>query len=385
MTPPRGRPHCAVFTCLSPTQPGFLDFAYRVQALAEHHDVTLISNLPLDIPEFDIPGVSRLPFAMRPGQVGWLQFLTRCARWLHQERPDRVMLLHTAVAPLTFACRLLGIPAVLYWNEHPTHLAPPCGWGQPLSKLVRGTMRRLMAQGARAADVVMPIGEAHQEDLRTLGVRPQRLKLLPMGVAQAFRGPMRQPATAPCPLQLIYIGTVAPERGQDVMLEAMHLLAAQAIGPLDVHLTMVGVLPDQMPALQQRVQSQGLTDQVTLVGRVPGHQVPDLLAQAHLGICLWEDLIWYRFNPPTKLFEYLVAGLPVLASRIRTHTAYVQDGVNGLIFDYSPDGLAQAISRLVRQDVDWLSLSQQAWHSGEAYLWAHIKPRFLQIFNEARC
>jgi glycosyltransferase involved in cell wall biosynthesis len=110
---------------------------------------------------------------------------------------------------------------------------------------------------------------------------------------------------------------------------------------------------------------------------VPGLEVPGYFARADAGLCLWEDLPWYRFNPPTKLFEYLVAGLPVLASNIRTHTEYIRDGHNGLVFDYSAAGLARAIERLWQQRASLADLKQRARASSDAYLWPAIEPAFL--------
>jgi glycosyltransferase involved in cell wall biosynthesis len=385
MSFPADRQHCAVVTCLSPAQPGFLDFAYRVQALAEHYQVTLISNLKLDIPEFDLPAVQRVQVSMRNGQLGWFGFLYRCLRLLTNGNFDRVMLLHTSVAPLALVCSALKMPVVVYWNEHPTHLAPPTGWRKPHSKLMRALVRHLMLAGARSAHMVMPIGEAHQQDLVAQGVPPRRVNLLPMGVAQSFRGQPRAGLTPGEPLSLVYVGTVAPDRGRDVMLGAMAQLAKLPQTRGRVHLTMVGVQPDQMQYCQQLVDEHNLHDTVSLVGRIPGHEIPAMLARAHVGLCLWEDLIWYRYNPPTKLFEYLVAGLPVLASNIRTHTAYIDDGINGVIFDYSIEGLTAAVQRMLHIDFDWHGVNQSSWRAGEAYLWDQIKPRFLQLFGQARC
>jgi glycosyltransferase involved in cell wall biosynthesis len=383
MTQAAVRLRCAVVTSLSPSQPGFLDFAYRVQALAEIHDVTLISNLDLDIPEFQSPGLRRVQLPMSPGQWGWLQFLRQCAAWLHKSRFDKVLLLHSSVAPLALVCRLRRLPVVVYWNEHPTHLAPPCGWRRPATRTVRALVRALMFAGAKAADLVMPIGEAHHQDLLAHGLSPERVALVPMGVATSFQQPVRTASALQGPLQLIYIGTVAVDRGWDVMLGAMAVLAEQPAWRDRAHLTLVGVQPEQMAQCRQQVEALGIAAHVTLIGRVPGHEIPALLQRAHVGLCLWEDLVWYRFNPPTKLFEYLVAGLPVLASRIRTHTAYVQDGRNGVIFDYSAQGLAQAIRGLLQPTTDWPQLNRQAWTSGQPYLWSAIKPHFLKAFAQA--
>jgi glycosyltransferase involved in cell wall biosynthesis len=376
------RPRCAVICCFAPQQPGFLDFSYRVQALAEQHEVTLVSNLALDMAEFDLPGLRKQQFDMPDGQAGWLGYMWRCVQWLRQERFDLVVLLGSTIAPIALARPWYRSPTATYWNEHPTHVAPPCGWGQPHKRLVRSLLRQIMFRGALASDVAMPIGEAHRDDLLAHGAKPARLSMVYMGVASTFRpAQARAPKAAGEPLQLIYVGSVQPDRGRDVMLEAMSLIQRNPQTRGRAHLTIVGAQPDQLAYGAARLAQLGATDHVTLLGRVPGQQIPAHLARAHVGLCLWEDQIWYRFNPPTKLFEYLVAGLPVMASRIRTHTAYVQQGHNGFVFDYSAEGLAACIEAALDAQLDWQGLNQRTWLSGAPYLWAQLQGQFLGVLR----
>ena len=149
-------------------------------------------------------------------------------------------------------------------------------------------------------------------------------------------------------------------------------------------LTLVGADEDQQRYCANRARELGLSDEMlTVVGRVPGPEIPRYLKQADLGICIWEDRLWWRFNPPTKLFEYLVAGLPVLASRIRTHTDYIDEGVNGFVFDYDPKSLAQCLEKIWAQRSDLSKASHRAMLSGEQFKWTGIEPRFLNLVHDA--
>ena len=53
---------------------------------------------------------------------------------------------------------------------------------------------------------------------------------------------------------------------------------------------------------------------------VPHDQVPQVLAQAHVGVLPFPDEHKFQVSSPIKLFEYMAAGLPVLATRISCHT-----------------------------------------------------------------
>ena len=88
-----------------------------------------------------------------------------------------------------------------------------------------------------------------------------------------------------------------------------------------------------------------------------------------------------RFNPPTKLFECLAAGLPVLASNIRTHTRYITNWQNGLIFEYDGQDLARKLVELSERRIDLARMRECAAATGRKYLWSVVEPRFLDAIK----
>lgn len=374
------RLRCAVVTCFSAEQPGFLDFSYRVEALSKAHDVTLVSNLLLDIPEFCLPAIKKVQIAMPPGQIGWLIYLWRVSRWLKSSgRWDIVVLLHSATAPL--AVPFKRAPTLVYWNEHPTHLAASPAKFDPVRTPFRAFIRGLMFAGARMSNLVMPIGEAHRDDLLANGCKPHRVRLMYMGASANFR--TSAPSTQPCPppIRLVYAGSISKERGRDVMLEAMALINPPGSLPVAT-LKLIGASQSELDYCKTRIAKLGIADSVEILGRIPGDQIPRHIHQADMGICLWEDKPWYHFNPPTKLFEYLVAGLPVLASNIRTHTSYITHNKNGFIFEYSASGLAESIREAICKIDQLPAMKQSAWSEGERYLWKQIEPHFMNAVDQ---
>ena len=371
---------CVVVTCFAENQPGYLDFSYRIRALATNYQLTLVSNFQLTQTELQYPNVNYVVIDGGHGWLGWIRYLWRCICLIRRQRPGLAVLLHSMLSPVAI---LIGsIPTITYWNEHPTHIAPEPGRFAPLVAGIRAAIRWLMFQGARLSSLVMPIGEAHRDDLLSHGCTTDKTRLIYMGVEESFVGVAdpagsRDPAA---PIRLVYVGSVQKDRGRDVMLEAMAL--ANRDGRI-AQLTIVGADAGQLQYCQQAVQRLGIGNAVTIYGRVPGDRIPGFLGEADAGLCLWEDLPWYRFNPPTKLFEYLVAGLPVLASDIRTHTQYVRDGENGLIFEYGSAGLAAAIRRIwaLREDLPRMKL--RAVEASSSYRWSNIEPVFLKAASEA--
>jgi len=373
---------CVVITRFARDQPGYLDFAYRIEALSRHYEVSLVSDHPLNVPEMVIEGVRHHVLPGGESQLGWFRYLWNAANFVKQRRPDCVILLHTLAAPLVHLLR--GIPTALYWNEHAIRMKTTTPTYFVKRRYQDWRYRYFFIEAARRADLVMPIGEAHHEDLLAQGCKQERTKMIYMGVDKRFRGVSlaRIRENENEPLELLYTGTVQKARGRDVMIEAVAMTVKAGV---PVRLTMVGANPEELDYCKAYAQQLGIADAITMHGRVPGHEIPAYIAQVDAGLCLWEDQPWWRFNPPTKLFEYLVAGLPVLASNIRTHTQYITHGQNGLIFEYDSNSLARAIQALWKRRAELPAFKQLAFESSTPYIWENIEPVFLQTIEKLAC
>ncbi|RJG01079.1 glycosyltransferase family 4 protein [Noviherbaspirillum sedimenti] len=370
---------CIVITRFAREQPGFLDFSYRIKALARHYRVTLVSDFPLEQAELAIPNLQYIILAGGEGRAGWLRYIWECGKLLRARRPHCAVLLHSLVAPVALLAH--GVATALYWNEHPSHFAAAPDAAAPVKRGLRFLARWLIFQGARKASVVMPIGEAHRDDLLVHGCAPQRVRLIYMGVDAAFDSAALHSVAAASgtPLELVYVGSVCKARGRDIMLEAIAI--ANRDGCI-ARLTLVGANDTEQAHCREYARRIGIAEAVRVRGRISGTEIPACLQQADVGLCLWEDQPWWRFNPPTKLFEYLVAGLPVLASDIRTHTDYVANGRNGFIFRYDSKSLATVIGMMWQRRGELPQLKRQARASGERYIWQRIEPVFLQAIEE---
>ena len=368
--------NCIVATCFDENQPGYLDFSYRIAALAKEYQVTVISHGKITQSELLLGNIVYKSFDKQNGKLGWLRYNAKCALFIRNQKPNVVVLLHSAVSLV--ALWIGRIPSCLYWNEHPTNLMRIPTRFSPLRRGITYLLHQLLFFAAKKSSLVMPIGEEHQQDLLKHSVSPQQIQMIYMGVSADFLvadRPFEQHS-----IKLIYVGTVSESRGRDVMLDAMKIIADKQ---LNLHLTIVGACVDEMRYCQQRIDALSLQAYVTVIGKAPGSEIPHYLAQADAAICLWQASPWNQFNPPTKLFEYLVAGLPVLASNIRTHTRYVQAGYNGFIFEYSAESLAVALENLQSQRSEIPKLQQQALQSGQQYLWPKLEPLFLSEIRKA--
>ena len=141
-----------------------------------------------------------------------------------------------------------------------------------------------------------------------------------------------------------FVGTLKPWHGLPVLIEAFARLHRRAP---NTRLLIVRDGPERA-SLTADLSARGLVDAVHLTGAVAASEIPRLLASLDVAVAPYPNQPRFYFSP-LKVYEYMAAGLPVVASRIGQLTELVQDGVNGLL---SPPGdpvaLAAEIDRLRR-------------------------------------
>ena len=64
---------------------------------------------------------------------------------------------------------------------------------------------------------------------------------------------------------------------------------------------------------------------VCVMPSVPHDQVAEWLGKNHVGVLPFPDEERFRVSSPIKLFEYLAAGMVVLATKIECHTNVIQE------------------------------------------------------------
>ena len=108
---------------------------------------------------------------------------------------------------------------------------------------------------------------------------------------------------------LAYVGVVNEYRGASLMVEA----AGEMESPLP--LVMVGRVTDQKAAELLDLADRLGVD-LTLTGPKPHREAMETAAAGTVGLALMADVPNNRWSQPTKLWEYLGMGVPVVVSRL---------------------------------------------------------------------
>lgn len=167
------------------------------------------------------------------------------------------------------------------------------------------------------------------------GVNPERF---PLGLSPALPAP-------PGTLTVGFVGTLKPWHGLPILVEAFAQLHQQAS---NTRLLLVGDGPERQ-RLAGDLAARGLQAAAVLTGAVAPESIPALLASMDVAVAPYPAQSQFYFSP-LKVYEYMAAGLPVVASRIGQLVQLIENGENGwLCPPGDPTALAAALERL-RQD-----------------------------------
>lgn len=176
-------------------------------------------------------------------------------------------------------------------------------------------LRETEASALRSAKHVIVTGRASIAALRAYALPAEQVTLIEPGtdVVETAR---RRPEGA---LQLLCVATVQPNKGHELLLEAL-----SPLNSLPWQLTCVGSLtqsPDTVAQLRTRVRQLGLADRVKLVGEVPQAALGHFYRRADLFV------LASRFESYCMAAaEALAHGLPVVS----THTGAMPELVGTL-------------------------------------------------------
>jgi glycosyltransferase involved in cell wall biosynthesis len=145
--------------------------------------------------------------------------------------------------------------------------------------------------------------------------------------------------------KVVYVGTVTPARGSMVTLQAFDVLSRKSMG---VEFICIGpVSESHLAELEEYVSRKQLRD-IRFVGRLRSSEALALASECSIGLATILPLPNYVESYPTKLFEYMALGLPVITSNFPLYREIVEVENCGICVDpEDPQEIADAIQRLI--------------------------------------
>ncbi|UOQ95914.1 glycosyltransferase [Hymenobacter sp. 5317J-9] len=277
-------------------------------------------------------------------------------RLLRVLKPDLVIVHAPELLPLTLLWQRLGSGRKFLYDIRENYAL-----NVSTQHVYRGLAKRVLAAGlrrvegwaaSRAAGVLLAEA-SYADELPFLAALPAGRVVVLENKYQptAEEALPTQPVSLPPPtqpLRLLYSGTISELNG---VWEAIALAEAlRPAWPGGVQLTIIGFC--QQPLLLQRLQEKvaANADWLSLVGGpepVPHADIVAEIGRSHLGLLPYRPHTSTERCRPTKLFEYLAHGLPVLSAPNPLWLELLQKHGAGLPLDFShPVDAAALVARL---------------------------------------
>ena len=175
-----------------------------------------------------------------------------------------------------------------------------------------------------------------------------------------------------------YVGTIAFERGIRQMVEAMAYLPDD----LQARLKLAGNFsPPQERDVVARLRGWRFVDELGFVDR---REVARILSEVRVGLVLFHPEPNHIQAQPNKLFEYMSAGVPVIASNFPLWQNIIEKAGCGLLVDpLDAKAVALAIKYLLTNPSEAEAMGQRGKRAVEKYYnWQSEAEKLLNFYKE---
>jgi len=164
------------------------------------------------------------------------------------------------------------------------------------------------------------------------------------------------------------------QRGTEEMVEAMQYIDGAVfviIGGGDV-----------LSLLKQQVRDMQLEEKVRFISKMPFKDLYKYSVHADLAVTLDKDTnINYRFSLPNKLFDYIQARVPVLASDlVEIRNVIETSNIGKVISTHDPREIAREVMEILQDPIQYEFWKENLNLAAEEFCWEKEEQKLIQIY-----
>ena len=177
----------------------------------------------------------------------------------------------------------------------------------------------------------------------------------------------------------VYVGGVTEHRGASTMVEAAANLYRRGAS---LHWIVAGPIRPRELERDLREAAAKIPG-FDIVGAVPYEEAQKLIAGAHVGLAVLKPIPNYIESLPTKLLEYMMAGIPVIASDFPLWREMVVGNECGLVVDpLDPEAISGAIEYLMQHPEDAREMGENGRQAVEKkYNWDREAKKLTDLYE----
>ncbi len=178
-----------------------------------------------------------------------------------------------------------------------------------------------------------------------------------------------------------YIGVVCPSRGSRLTVEALGRLKQsgcevnfECVGPISVE------HQRELTECAGKLGSPG----IRFYGEMPPQNGWSIIAQCHIGLAILQAVPNFIHSYPTKMFEYMAMGLPVIVTDVPLYRQVIESADCGICVDpENPAAVTEAIRWLVAHPDESARMGQRGRQAVlQHYSWEAEADKLLNLYEE---
>ncbi len=141
---------------------------------------------------------------------------------------------------------------------------------------------------------------------------------------------------------------------------------------------------DVMDVLKQMMEKLKLNDKIKFIGKVPFQKLVQYTRCADLGLTLDKDTnINYRYSLPNKLFDYMHAGVPVLASGlVEIKNIITMYEIGDCIDSHDPKHIADKINHILKDETTLQLWKKNTKIASEKLNWETEEKQLKDVYSQ---
>lgn len=187
-------------------------------------------------------------------------------------------------------------------------------------------------------------------------------------------------STEPHPPTMIYVGSIEEWAGVDIPVKALPRIVERIP---DIRYMVLGGGPRKFEKhFTELISSSDFKSHVSWLGTKKYSDLPKYLAEADIGIAVFQPIELMKYAFTLKIVEYMAAGIPIIATAIGETERVVSKAQSGVLIDYSVEQFADAVIELM-QDTERRKIFSENGHRFAAqYDWDQLLEKEYTILKQ---
>jgi glycosyltransferase involved in cell wall biosynthesis len=179
----------------------------------------------------------------------------------------------------------------------------------------------------------------------------------------------------------LYQGNLQPDRGLDTLVQTARFL--------DENIIIVIMGKDSLPGTRSRLEAliatERVGDRIKIIPEVPYHELLNWTASADIGLIVFQPKYSLNIQQtlPNKLFEFIMAGVPILASQLDAVVELIRTySVGQIVTSLSPADIATAIKCMLADHAALASMRRNALDAAKRQLnWENEEEVLIRFYR----